>query len=167
MLRRKKTKITALLLSLVMIILLFVNIPADNVGVYQGCAFINRLTYSLFHAGVIHLSLNLWCFLSCVFLADITAAALMASFLIAFTVPVYSDVPTVGLSGVCYALLGFIMLNARNKISYNVYILTSIIIPYIILPHAVNSFVHAYCYVVAIALSIIVKLFKVFEWRKR
>lgn len=151
MLRRKKTKIAALLLSLAMAVFAFAPVPPEDVGVYAGCHVWGRLTYHFFHAGIVHLLLNLWCFLSCVFLADVSAGALAAAFAVACSVPVLSPVPTVGLSGVCYALLGFIMLKAVDKIRYNVYILFSILLPVLILPHAVNSVVHAWCYAVAAA----------------
>lgn len=159
MLRREKTKVASLLLSLVMAVLMLVPVSPADVGVYAGCHVWGRLTYSFFHAGVIHLLLNLWCFLSCVFLADVSAGTLAAAFIIACTVPVLTSVPTVGLSGVCYALLGFIMLKSADKIRYNVYIMFSILLPALILPHAVNNVVHAWCYAVA-AIAGTVKLVK-------
>lgn len=149
MLRRKKTKVASLFLTFVMLVLLFLHVPPCEVGVYVGCPAINRFTYSLFHANIIHLFLNVWCFLSCVFLADVPASVLAASFLIASTVPAYSCKPTVGLSGVCFALLGFIMLNARKKTSYNIYIAISILLPTVLLPGSINNLAHAYCYAAA------------------
>lgn len=198
MLRRKKTKIAALLLSLAMFILLFTDVSPYDVGIYSthpgppqgkelnmcastahvanpphsanptnksnqapslweggGCPgwCYHRLTYHFFHANALHLFLNLWCFLSCVFLADISAGKLFAAYLIACTAPALSPVPTVGFSGVCFALLGFIMWQSSNKLRYNAYILASIVLPLAFLPHAVNNLLHLYCYAVAVILG--------------
>ncbi len=162
MLRRKKTKIAALLLSLAMFILLFTDVSPYDVGIYSHSqphphlayqAYWAHLAYHFFHANALHLFLNLWCFLSCVFLADISAGKLFAAYLIACTAPALSPVPTVGFSGVCFALLGFIMWQSSNKLRYNAYILASIVLPLAFLPHAVNNLLHLYCYAVAVILG--------------
>lgn len=158
MLRRKKTKIAALLISIAIIILTFTDIKPGDVGLYCGCPLQNRLLYHFFHANVIHLSLNVWCLLSCVFLADVSAPALLFAYAIACTVPVSSGTPTVGLSGVCFALLGFIMWNVKKKLSYNFSIFLCIATPLVLLPHAVNNMLHAYCYAVAVIAGAVLKL---------
>lgn len=160
MLRRKKTKIAALLLSLAMAVLAFVPVSPEDVGVYVGSHVWGRFTYHFFHAGFIHLMLNLWCFLSCVFLADVSAGALAAAFVIACSVPALSPVPTVGLSGVCYAMLGFIMLRSPGKLRYNIYIAISLILPTVLLPGSVNNFIHAYCYITAVAVGLAVNVIR-------
>lgn len=163
MLRRKKTKITALLLSLAMLILLFTDISPYDVGIYvseqatgllSACHWSARnFTYHFFHANALHLFLNLWCFLSCVCLADVSAAKLFAAYIIASTAPALSTVPTVGLSGVCFALLGFVMWQSRNKLEYNAYVLLGIVLPLITISHAVNNLLHLYCYAVAVIIG--------------
>ena len=166
MLRRKKTKIAALLLSLAMIILLFTDISPYDVGIYKergtlpfrvlsltpsnSFYSINSFTYHFFHANALHIFLNLWCFLSCVFLADMSAGKLFAAYLIACTAPAVSPMPTVGFSGVCFALLGLIMWQSGNKLEYNACVLLGIVLPFVIVPHAVNNLLHLYCYAVAV-----------------
>lgn len=165
MLRRKKTKVAALLLSLAMFILLFTDVSPYDVGIYaHACAsqyshlayqpYLSHFTYSFFHANALHLILNVWCFLSCVFLADISAGKLLAAYIIACTAPVFSPVPTIGFSGVCFALLGFIQWQSRNKLSYNVSVISCIVLPLLLLPHSVNSLLHAYCYAVAVIVGL-------------
>lgn len=169
MLRRKKTKVAALLLSLAMLVLLFTDASPYDVGIYaHACAsqhshlacqpYLSHFTYSFFHANALHLALNVWCFLSCVFLADVSAGKLFAAYLIASTAPALSAVPTIGFSGVCFALLGFIQWQSRNKLSYNISVISCIALPLLILPHSVNSFLHAYCYVVAIIVGLLARL---------
>ena len=207
MLRRKKTKIAALFLSLAMIILLFTDISPYDVGIYnthpgtpqgrelnmcastaymahpansaylpnpankanqapslregwggcQGWCY-RRLTYHFFHANALHLFLNLWCFLSCVFLADMSAGKLFAAYFIACTAPALSPVPTVGFSGVCFALLGFVLWKSRNKLEYNAYVLLGIVLPLVVVPHALNNLLHLYCYAVAVILGALQRL---------
>lgn len=169
MLRRKKTKVAALLLSLAMFILLFTDVSPYDVGIYaHACAsqyshlayqpYLSHFTYSFFHANALHLILNVWCFLSCVFLADISAGKLLAAYIIACTAPVFSPVPTIGFSGVCFALLGFIQWQSRNKLSYNVSVISCIVLPLLLLPHSVNSLLHAYCYIVAVIVGLLSQL---------
>lgn len=167
MLRRKKTKIAALLLSLAMFILLFTDISPYDVGIYSYClphshltyqAYWAHFTYHFFHANALHLFLNLWCFLSCVFLADISVRRLFAAYIIACTAPALSPVPTVGFSGVCFALLGLIMWQSKNKLEYNAYVLLGIVLPLVVVPHAVNNLLHLYCYAVAVILGAFAQL---------
>ena len=169
MLRRKKTKVAALLLSLAMFILLFTDVSPYDVGIYaHACAsqyshwayqpYLSHFTYSFFHANALHLILNIWCFLSCVFLADVSCGKLLAAYLIACTAPALSTVPTIGFSGVCFALLGFIMWQSRNKLSYNVSVISCIALPLLLLPHSVNSLLHAYCYIVAVIVGLLSQL---------
>lgn len=169
MLRRKKTKVAALLLSLAMAALMFSDIQPQDVGIYAHtftpyCShlayqpYLSHFTYSFFHANALHLILNIWCFLSCVFLADVSCGKLLAAYLIACTAPALSAVPTIGFSGVCFALLGFIMWQSRNKLSYNVSVISCIVLPLLLLPHSVNSLLHAYCYIVAVIVGLLSQL---------
>lgn len=169
MLRRKKTKVAALLLSLVMLVLLFTDVSPYDVGLYVhtgtpycshlACQpYLSHFTYHFFHANALHLILNIWCFLSCVFLADASAGKLFAAYIIACTAPALSAVPTIGFSGVCFALLGFIQWQSRNKLSYNVSVISCIVLPLLLLPRSVNSLLHAYCYAVAVIAGLLSRL---------
>lgn len=169
MLRRKKTKVAALFLSLVMLVLLFTDVSPYDVGLYVHtgtpyCShlayqpYLSHFTYHFFHANALHLTLNIWCFLSCVFLADVSAGKLFAAYIIACTAPALSAVPTIGFSGVCFAMLGFIQWQSRNKLSYNVSIISCIVLPLLLLPHSVNSLLHAYCYAAAVIVGLLSQL---------
>lgn len=150
MLRDKKTKIFALALALVTNLMLLANVDYASVGIYHGCPWANRLTYHFFHAGIVHCLVNAWCFLSCVFLAKVSFPMLVWAFVVAACAPTLGDVPTVGLSGVCYALLGMIMLQSTDKRRYNIVIGMSWLFTALLIPNAANG-VHMYCYAVAAA----------------
>lgn len=114
------------------------------------CSIIGRLSYHFFHASFLHWLLNVWCFLACVFLANASFSKLCIAYLIACTAPA-SSVPTVGLSGVCFALLGLLMWQYPNKRRYNIIIGISILLTVLLCPHTVNNALHVWCYLLGIA----------------
>lgn len=78
----------------------------DNLGYTYGSTW-QRLTYSFAHAGLLHLSINMLSFLSLSLPlrhSPYIALSMLCAVLATFGTEMY--VPTVGLSGVCYALLG-------------------------------------------------------------
>lgn len=163
MLRRKKTKVVALLMAFALVALFFVGCDPQAVGIYReasgDCWSVRQLTYHFFHANLMHLALNLWCFLSCVFLADVSAGKLAVAYVIASSVPACQHVPTIGLSGVCFALLGLVMWQSQRKIYYNVSMLFCMAIPAVLLHGRINSALHAYCYCVAVLIGALAMLF--------
>lgn len=160
MLRRKKTKIAALLLSIFILFIVPFNFNPYDVGLYENCPLHCRLLFHFFHANFIHAFLNVWCFLSCVFLAEMSISQILIAYIIACTVPFMADLPTIGLSGVCYALLGNIMIYSKSKINFNCIILISILVPYVLMHNSVNSELHGYCYICGIIARMIMKLIK-------
>lgn len=167
MLRKKKTKVFALTLSVVMLALVFVPFDPKVVGLHTTCAVsglsqtvqphdlitlhTHNLTYSFFHANLLHWFLNTWCFLSCVFLADVSFRKLFLAYLIACSVPALSSTPTIGFSGVCFALLGIVMWQSANRRYYNMIIGVTVLITFILCPKAVNNMLHIYCYILGVA----------------
>lgn len=157
MLRNKKTKAFALALSLAMLALAFVPFDAEAVGLRSlsaspswggmGCG---RLSYSFFHASLLHCLVNVWCFLSCVFLADVSFRKLALAYFAACSAPALSATPTIGLSGVCFALLGMVMWQSAGKLRYNMIIGVSVLSVYALCPKAVNNGLHLYCYLLGV-----------------
>jgi len=159
MFREKKTKAFALVLALAINALVFVDVSSKDVGIYFGCPPANRLYYQFFHAGILHCWFNLWCFLYCVFCARVSFPMLVSSFGIAACAPAFGTIPTIGLSGECYALLGLVMSQSPNKVRYNIIIGMSWLITALLIPNAANA-VHLYCYIAAVA-SYMVMQYKV------
>lgn len=156
MLRRKKTKVFSLALSLIMLALVFAPVDPKTVGLcfHASCApywSYGNLTYSFFHANILHWLLNVWCFLSCVFLADVSFRNLLLAYLVACSVPALSSTPTIGLSGVCFALLGMIMWKSANRRTYNLIIGVTVLSMVALCPKAVNNVLHIYCYLLGVA----------------
>lgn len=125
-----------------------IYVPDWNaVGVTAGCGMLQRFGYSFFHASLLHAAINAWCFISILFLYDVTWLYMIIAYIIAVVAPnfVLSSSPTVGLSAVCFALLGMIAFRVQRKIYYNgcmaLYIALGFLFP------LVNGWLHLYSYV--------------------
>lgn len=155
MVRRNVAKAAALIIAAIILAVAIVTTPDwHTVGIRSGCSFSTRMYYSFFHASVIHAALNAWCFLSVIFIYDIHPARLAIAFAIATAAPpfVLSDIPTVGLSAVCFALLGMVAFQVRRKIFYQIcmalYIIIGLLFP------AVNGAIHLYSYVAGLSVGL-------------
>lgn len=168
MVRKKKTKTAVLIISAVIVALsivhLVIPIPLQQLGIGKGAALSSRLTYHFFHANLIHSSLNAWCLLSLAFIYDITAWELLIAYAVASSYPIdtlYSisyqlsiinyhipDLPTVGLSGICFALIGQVQYRVQRKLYYSTCVCAMIALGFFF-PNA-NALLHLYCYVVGL-----------------
>ena len=171
MVRREKEKAAVLILTAVCIVL-YVVMPSQllqQVGIAEGATLPARLAYSFFHASLTHTLINCWCLLSVVFVYDVSAAYLVIAYIIAVTYPidtisticcaVNATTPTVGLSAVCFALLGMVSFQSARKLFFHVWIL-SFFVATTLLAYicsvcgytiaAPNNTLHIYCYVVGL-----------------
>lgn len=146
--RKEIEKTTGLLIVAYVIASAFIYVPDWNVvGITVDCGIIQRLGYSFFHASILHALINAWCFISILFIYDVTWWRIAVAYFIAVAAPdvVLSSTPTVGLSAVCFALLGLIAFMVNRKIYYNgcmaLYIALGFLFPF------VNGWLHLYSYV--------------------
>lgn len=147
-------KSVGLLITLfVMFSAAFFNPDWPTTGVCVGCSINQRLTYSFFHASIIHAAINTWCFLSILFLYKIRMWQMFMAYLIAAAAPGFTlmSTPTVGMSAVCFALLGMIAFQTKRRLYYNgcmaLYIVIGFIFPY------VNGWLHLYSYVAGLSVG--------------
>lgn len=141
-------KASGLLIAAIIMALSFINTPDwYNVGIAKNCHLLQRLAFSFFHASALHAGINAWCLLSIIFIYDSSWRRLLAAYIIAVVSPDFalSLTPTVGLSAVCFALLGSIAFQVKRKLYYNtsmaLYITLGFIFPLI------NGWLHLYSYV--------------------
>lgn len=163
MVRRKEAQASSLLIVIAAVILYCIHIPAAEVGLYPGAPFVHRLLYPFFHASWLHLAVNCWALLSIVFLYQISFPMMVSSFIIAASYPIgplsflYGGaiMPTVGLSGLCYALLGrysFIFSdNRKSRLKYHAWFAVFIGIGFFF-PQS-NAWLHLYCYLCGFILA--------------
>lgn len=166
--RRKMEKITALLIAVVVICLSLYNIEDwHSVGIYADCGLRGRVIYPFFHANILHALLNAWCLLSLVFIYDIKIGRLLLAYIIAVTIPItaLSSIvggmvsPTVGLSGVVFALFGTISFEVVRKWYYQAWMISYLAIGFLF-PNT-NAWLHLYCYLVGLLVSLLNKPIKV------
>lgn len=131
------------------------------VGIYSNCALSCRILYPLFHANILHTVLNTWCLLSVVFIYDISLCRLIFSYFIAATIPsmFLSNVPTIGLSGVVFALFGSISFDVKRKLYYQLWMLAYLVAGFLF-PNT-NALVHLYCYIGGFAVALLNKPIKI------
>lgn len=153
-------KTSGILVALISIALCLHPSP-EIYGIYVGSPASNRLLFSLFHASAIHTILNLWCFLSLVFLYPVSTLQLAIAFFISVTAPdcVLFSTPTVGLSAVCYSLIGLLAPVGQGALRLLRYL--AFFTPYLVLGFifpSVNGLLHIYCMVASIIIVTIQKL---------
>jgi len=163
MVRRKEAQAMSLLIVSAAVVLYCIHIPVLDVGLYPGAPFVHRVLYQFFHASWLHLVVNCWALLSIVFCYRITWPMMLSCFLIAASYPVNhleflyggTVLPTIGLSGLCYALLGryswqfsgFI----KRRLIYHCWFAVFIGIGFFF-PQS-NAWLHLYCYLCGVLLA--------------
>ena len=171
MVRTAQTKTTALVLvSICLIVIVLTSVldgfAIEKFGICKGSPILARLAYSFLHASLTHALINCWCLLSIVFIYDIPLSALIIAYITAVTFPIDTissvfsgfpaETPTVGLSAVCFSLLGQIAFQVKRKKLFHTWVLSFIAIGFILPPicsvcgydvATPNNFLHIYCYV--------------------
>lgn len=148
----KVEKVAAIVIALLVTVLSFLQV-ADwhSVGIYSYCPLSARLEYPFFHANLFHALLNAWCLLSMVFIYKVSLLRMLFAYTVAVTMPVDTlgeflplESPTVGLSGVVYALFGTISFEVARKRYFQCWMLFYIAVGFIF-PNT-NAWLHLYCY---------------------
>lgn len=166
MVRGTKAKTTALVLTAVCIAAyvttsILDGSPIGTVAVSKGCSLLARLTYHFFHASLVHLLINCWCLLSVVFIYSVPLWYLVAAFIIAATIPdmILSAVPTIGLSAVCFSLLGMVSFQSQRKWLFHIWVLSFLLCSFLMallvslfgyVIASPNTILHIYSYVVGL-----------------
>lgn len=160
---RKIEKITALLISAMIVCLSFSGEwDWQTVGIYAGSNMLGHLLYPFFHANTFHALLNSWCLLSVVFIYDIGIGRLLSAYMIAVFVPVDTlgyfmtmDSPTVGLSGMVFALFGSISFEVLRKRYYQSWMIFYLAAGFL-LPNT-HAVLHLWCYVSGVLVALLNK----------
>ncbi len=160
--KKKAAKAMSLLVS-ILVFCLSLQDMTDwyAVGIYTGCGLGCRMLYPFYHANVLHATLNAWCLLSVIFIYDISLWRFFLSYIIAVTIPSFclSGIPTVGLSGVVFALFGSISFEVQRKAYYQLWMLAYLVAGFLF-PNT-NALVHLYCYMAGVAVALLNKPVKI------
>ena len=147
MLRVKKEE-TALFVWYIVIIAL--SLSSNNVGLYDRCSILQRLSYPLFHQNVFHALVNIYVMHQCYRIMP-TLKGILIFYAFAISYPFLSATPIIGMSGMVYAYMGYIAPYVKNKVKYNVTIIAYISFGLFIPCMAIG--VHIYCYVIGLLWS--------------
>ena len=158
MLRRKKAKIAALVIALFMIFAYIMDDGSLKYALLSGNPLYTHFTYQFLHANILHLAINLYCFIAVIFLFDVSFVQIAACYILSAMVP-ESVHATVGVSGVCLCLYGMVMWKSVNRLQYNVYLIIFFAIGFIF-PNSCNSMLHVICYGYGCLYGYLLKLWK-------
>lgn len=160
--KKKVEKIAALVVAILVCVLALQDIQDwTAVGIYSGCGLTCRLLYPFHHANILHALLNAWCLLSVVFIYETSLWRLALAYIIAVSVPSFclSDIPTVGLSGVVFALFGSISFEVERKTYYQLWMLAYLVVGFLF-PNT-NAWVHLHCYGAGVVVALLNKPIKI------
>lgn len=171
MVRGKKAKTAALVIAAACITASLAGTlaPFDlkAVGISAGCTVQARMAYPFFHASIMHALINCWCLLSIVFVYNVSVTALITAYVIAAAYPVETicsvfpgmtdtGAHTVGLSAVCFALMGQVSFQTGRRVLFHSWILAFVAMGFLLPPlcahlgipiAASDNVLHIYCYV--------------------
>lgn len=144
-------------LSLIIVVLVITLhiITDDYVAIYTLSPFKNRLLYHFYHTNILHLILNVWCFLNIIFYYDIKISTLVLAYIVCSLYPVniIETAPTIGLSAICYYLLGIVYFKVKQKLYYQIIIAFYLVLGFVF-PIS-NSIIHLYSYIIGFIVGFI------------
>ena len=154
---QKLSKLIGLTTAIYILISVFIwNTDGHEVAITVHSNIQARLCYSFFHVSCFHALLNAWCLLSIIFIHNISPSRLCLAYAIAVCAPdiVLSETPTIGLSALCFALLGIISLQVRDRLYFNICI--ALYIGVALLSPGVNAWLHLYAYLTGVSLALMI-----------
>lgn len=112
-----------------------------------------RLAYPFAHANFLHAAVNAWCLLSLVFSYNVSSWQCLAAYAIAVAVPsfVLTAQPVVGLSGVCFALIGLMSFSVRRRLYYQAWAAAALAIAFFFSNAA--ALLHLWCYAMGVLMA--------------
>ena len=144
------TKIEIVLFACICLVLMLLDVDAHTIGIFDGCQWWQRLTYQFFHVSVLHLAVNIYVMWLCVTRFSLSNTMIACSYIASAIVPTYTAVPTIGASGIVYALLGVINTMVVKKWRYAAWIAIYIGICWLF---NTNAVLHLTCYVYGLILG--------------
>lgn len=143
------------------VLTLSVLLPPSAANLVPGAPIADRLLAPMLHASVLCALLNCWCLTGAVFLYELPLGALLGGYLCAVCIPdicLYPELPTVGLSTVCFFLFGYAAPRARRVVAYNLIMLLYILLGYlpaIFGAPLVNVPAHIYGYITGVLAALL------------
>ena len=157
MYQRTDAKVAALVVGVTVLGIVFlrtIGIPLlEGVGIAEGCSPADRLLHPLVHGGWLHALVNVYVLWQLVFIFPVSLRLLLAAYVLACGCPVVVAVWTlfpspshvvVGLSGVDYVLMGWLMPSVPRRLRFNAMVVGWMLVGMVAGSVAVGM--HLYCY---------------------
>ena len=149
MAKHEKTKILSFVLSAVIIVVSLLDIDFSHYALSPLNSPFGNIAYHFFHVNILHAIVNVWCLLGIVFFYKIRVRDFIIAFAVAASFPTQLCIaPSVGLSGMLYALMGLIMPQVYSRTYFIACLVLWNVVAWIVGGFGVE--VHAYCFVVAL-----------------
>jgi len=138
---------------------LFPQVRNVAVGIGPGSTIFPRLCHPLFHANVAHAVLNVYVLWQLAFFFPVRVRHLLLAYLVACVCPWQIAVwpaggeCVLGLSGMVYGLMGWVMPGVPCRLRFNVFVAAWLVVG--LLTGGVAVGLHLWCYVVCAAMSVI------------
>jgi len=143
---------TALAVALVVLVIALLPHPDPGViGLRKGAGIVARLCYPFFHVSLLHAAVNVWCMLQVVFCWRTPLRHIVTAYVIAVLAPALTTTPTLGLSGVCFALIGRSLFRLNSPWVIVAWV-AGLSIVQALLPGS-NVVLHLYCFVAGVAVA--------------
>lgn len=147
--KSEKTKILGFALAALIIVMSLFDIDVSIFALSADNYPVGNITYHFFHVNAFHAIANAWCLLGLVFLYNVRTSDLIIAFSVAASFPIQlCSAPSVGLSGLLYALMGLVFPNVRNQLCFLACIFSWNCVALVVGGFGVE--VHAYCFAVAL-----------------
>ena len=125
----------------------------EGVGIAEGCSLADRLLHPLAHGGWLHALVNVYVLWQLVFFFPVSLRLLLAAYVLACCCPVvvagWTLIPSppscvIGLSGVDYVLMGWVMPYVPRRLRFNTMVAVRMLTGMVVGSVAVGM--HLYCY---------------------
>ena len=136
-------KIEIVLFAIVCIAVLLLPTDPLSIGIYTDCRWWQHLTYQFAHANIFHLAVNIYVMYFCITRFNLSQSQILSCFIISAILPALSHIPTIGASGIVYAMLGIINTMVVEKAKFAAWIALYITISYFFNN---NWCIHLCCY---------------------
>ncbi len=146
-------KATAIIIALATLVLYFVDINRYIYCLRVSAPIEARLLYPFLHVSLLHVLLNIYCFILLVFRYSCSISSMVLGYITCALCPEWllTDTPTLGLSGMYFFLLGRITLGAHWSKSTYVWLVAMLLLGFVV--PSTNGSIHLYAYVVGLAIG--------------
>lgn len=122
-----------------------------EVGLRSGCPLWMRFAYPFLHGNVFHALANLYVLWQCFCVMRVNKTTLLLFYIAAISYPFAGDTPIIGLSGIAFAYIGYLLPYVVDRFKFCALSLLFIALGAII-PNLAAG-LHLHCYIIGIAIG--------------